>query len=46
METEIQMPSSTEKLIMVHFRPVKVAESKVITQRLARLPGVKEISFN
>ena len=46
INTEVLMPSSTEKLIVVHFRPIQVAESKALTQRLAKLPGVKEISFN
>ena len=46
INTEVLMPSSTEKLIVVHFRPIQVTESKALTQRLAKLPGVKEISFN
>jgi putative Mg2+ transporter-C (MgtC) family protein len=46
VETEMQMPSSAEKLIVVHFRPIKLEESKAIAQRLSKLPGVKEVSFN
>jgi putative Mg2+ transporter-C (MgtC) family protein len=46
METEMQMPSATEKLIVVHFRPIKLEQGKVIAQRLSKLPGVKEVSFN
>jgi putative Mg2+ transporter-C (MgtC) family protein len=44
--TEVQTPSPTEKYIVVHFKPLPVAEGKRITQRLSKLTGVREVIFD
>jgi len=44
--TEVQTPSPNEKYIVVHFKPLAVAEGKRITHRLSRLSGVKEVVFD
>jgi putative Mg2+ transporter-C (MgtC) family protein len=46
VDTDVQIPSSTEKLIVLHFRPIHVDQGKAIAESLSKLPGIKEVSFN
>jgi putative Mg2+ transporter-C (MgtC) family protein len=45
VRTEVQAPTPSEKYIVIHFKPLPVGEGKRITQRLARLSGVREVIF-
>jgi putative Mg2+ transporter-C (MgtC) family protein len=46
VRTEMQTPYPSEKYIVIHFKPVPVAEGKRITHRLAKLSGVREVVFD
>jgi putative Mg2+ transporter-C (MgtC) family protein len=46
MKTEVQSISPSEKYVVVHFKPVPVKTVKPITNKIIRLSGVKEASFN
>jgi putative Mg2+ transporter-C (MgtC) family protein len=46
MKTEVQSISPSEKYVVVHFKPIPVKTVKPITNRIIRLRGVKEASFN
>jgi putative Mg2+ transporter-C (MgtC) family protein len=46
VRTEVQMPSPTEKYVVVHFKPVPVAQGKGLARLLGKVPGVKEAVFD
>lgn len=46
VKSEVQSISPSEKYVVVHFKPVPVKAVKPITNRIVRLRGVKEASFN
>lgn len=46
VSTEVQAPFPTEKYIVVHFKPVPVAEAKRFSHRLSKLQGVREVVFD
>jgi putative Mg2+ transporter-C (MgtC) family protein len=46
VRTETQTPLPSEKYIVVHFKPIPVAEGKALTRRLSKIPGVREVVFD
>ena len=46
IRTEVQTPSPSEKYILVHCKPIPVAEGRRISGRLSKLSGVKEVVFD
>ena len=46
VRTEVQTPTPSEKYIVVHFKPVPVAEGKRIARQISKLAGVREVVFD
>lgn len=46
VRTEVQTPSPSEKYIVVHFKPVPVAEGQRITHQISKIAGVREVVFD
>ncbi len=46
IRTEVQTPTPSEKFVVVHFKPVPVAEGKRIAHKLSKLSGVREVVFD
>jgi putative Mg2+ transporter-C (MgtC) family protein len=41
--TEIQTPFPSEKYVVIHFKPIPVAQGKIIAHKLSKLAGIKEV---
>jgi putative Mg2+ transporter-C (MgtC) family protein len=46
VRTEIQAPLPSEKYIVVHFKPIPVAQGKALSHRLSKIGGIKEVVFD
>ncbi|HUO56550.1 MAG TPA: MgtC/SapB family protein [bacterium] len=46
VRAEVQSPTPSEKYIVVHFKPIPVAEGRRISQRLSKMAGVHEVAFD
>jgi putative Mg2+ transporter-C (MgtC) family protein len=46
VRTEVQMPTPSEKFVVFHFKPVAVAEGKILMRQLKRVPGIREAVFD
>jgi putative Mg2+ transporter-C (MgtC) family protein len=46
VRAEVQTPTPTEKYIVIHFKPVPVAQGKRIAHQISKLQGVREVVFD
>jgi putative Mg2+ transporter-C (MgtC) family protein len=46
LKVETQSVSPSEKYVVFHIKPISISVGKELSRRLAKLPGVKEVSFN
>jgi len=46
LKVETQLVSPSEKYVVIHIQPIPIAMGKELSRKLAKLPGVKEVSFN
>jgi len=45
-KVDTQSISPSEKYVVFHIKPISISMGKELSRRLAKLPGVKEVSFN
>jgi putative Mg2+ transporter-C (MgtC) family protein len=46
LKVETESVSPSEKYVVFHIKPISISMGKELSRRLAKLPGVKEVSFN
>jgi putative Mg2+ transporter-C (MgtC) family protein len=46
LKVETQSVSPSEKYVVFHIKAISISMGKELSRRLAKLPGVKEVSFN
>jgi len=46
LKVETESVSPSEKYVVFHIKPISINTGKDLSRRLAKLPGVKEVSFN
>jgi putative Mg2+ transporter-C (MgtC) family protein len=46
LKVETQSVTPSEKYVVFHIQPIPIKMGKSLAVRLAKLPGVKEVSFN
>jgi len=45
-KVETQSVAPSEKYVVFHIQPIPITMGKSLAAKLAKLPGVKEVSFN
>ncbi|HTA76739.1 MAG TPA: MgtC/SapB family protein [bacterium] len=46
LKVETESVSPSEKYVVFHIKPISINMGKELSRRLAKLPGVKEVTFN